>query len=384
MQNNRILAVVVFTLAAALRLATPSEYEFKADEVAMVEIVQRSRDTGTLPWLGMPSSQGFRNPGMSAWPLIGLSHLFGSTGFSLTQAVRILNVLAFLAGIWLALRQRGESRRLWLLGLLLAAVNPIDVVLHRKLWAQSLLPFFSVATFALWLKRPASPSVAFALGLGLAILPQLHLSGLFVSGAIGLGWLWQERRRSSRLGLLAGIAALGWPMVFWFAHLLEVYRSQGSWIGHLLAFRNFHLLFSNLSGVVLSYSLGPHFENFVRAPLIGLAHVGLVILTLSIFVRRKGPFFPENSQRWLSLLGWGVLGTATLMTLAGVYGERHYFLGMWPLPYLGFALLLKRRSEKLIWAVTILQLVVSIGFLLFIHQNGGAPGGDFGALPPQE
>lgn len=384
-QNNRILAWVVLSLAAALRFAFPSEYEFKSDEVAMVEMVQQARANGELPWLGMPSSQGFRNPGMSAWPVIVLSFLFGTDAHGLTQGVRALNFLAFLIGVALALGWSGPSRRIWLLGLLLAAVNPIDVVLHRKLWAQSLLPVFSMMTFFLWLRRPPTAWVAFLLGVCIAILPQIHLSGGFVAIPISIAWWIQEKRPRTRGFFLVGALITAWPLVFWAQHLLEAYHSQGSWIRHLLALRNFHLLLSNLSGVVLSYSLGSHFDVFVRQPMVAIAHVGLIGLTLwAVFsvLRARGLRVPTDGGRWGALLLWGVLAPATLMTLAGVYGERHYYLGMFPLPYVAFALALRQsRSERMVFWVAGLQLIVSGGFLWFIHRNGGAPGADFGVLP---
>jgi hypothetical protein len=72
-----------------------------------------------------------------------------------------------------------------------------------------------------------------------------------------------------------------------------------------------------------------------------------------------------------------------LMTAAGVFVQRHYYLGLFPLPYVAFALLLLRnaRSWTPVYAVAVLQLVISAAFLLFIHENGGAPGAEFGALP---
>ena len=38
--------------------------------------------------------EGVRNPGMSVWPFVALSYVFGSDGFRLTQSVRVLSVLA--------------------------------------------------------------------------------------------------------------------------------------------------------------------------------------------------------------------------------------------------------------------------------------------------
>ena len=150
-----ILAIVV--AGSALRLAAPHEFEFKADEARMVDLVRDARDTGQLPWLGMATSQGVRNPGMSVWPFVALSYVFGSDGFGLTQSIRVLNVLALAAAIAFAWwRLRGNDQQLWLAGVLLAAVNPMEVVLQRKLWAQSILPIFALLMLWLWIDRKRS------------------------------------------------------------------------------------------------------------------------------------------------------------------------------------------------------------------------------------
>ena len=70
-----IFAIVV--AGSALGFPAPHEFEFKADEARMVDLVRDARATGELPWLGMATSQGVRNPGMSVWPFVALSYVFG-------------------------------------------------------------------------------------------------------------------------------------------------------------------------------------------------------------------------------------------------------------------------------------------------------------------
>lgn len=227
MQNNQALAIGIMIVAAALRLAAPHEYEFKADEQAMVEMVQHARASGDLPWLGMPTSQGFRNPGLSAWPFVALSFFSGTTGFGLTQAVRIMNVLAFALALLWALRMRGETQKLWLLGLMLAAVNPLDIVLHRKLWAQSILPIFGLCVTWCWWNRKRHWGYALGLGASAAVISQIHLSGLFFSAALfAAALLDQQRKKVGWWAMAAGLITLGWPMIFWVQHLWVAYESS--------------------------------------------------------------------------------------------------------------------------------------------------------------
>ena len=89
---------------------------------------------------------------------------------------------------------------------------------------------------------------------------------------------------------------------------------------------------------------------------------------------------PTAADELKPLLVWGLLGTGILMTVAGVFVQRHYYLGLFPLPYVAFALALRTKSWLLVYVVAALQLIVSVAFLIFIHVNRGAPGAEFGPL----
>jgi hypothetical protein len=387
-----ILAILI--AGSALRLAAPREFEFKADEARMVELVRAARVTGDLPWLGMPTSQGVRNPGMSVWPFVALSHVFGSDGFGLTQGVRALNVLALAAavafGLW---RLRHNDQRLWFAGVLLAAVNPLEVVLHRKLWAQSMLPVLGVLVLWLWLDRKRSWRHAAALGATAAVITQIHPSGMFMVAALLAGALWDRQRRDVRWGAAAlGFGALAWPLYFWVEHVIGVAiepapggavpASLQSWLLNVVSFRYVHLLMSNVSGVAMRHSLGSHFDAFVAQPVVLIAHLALVVVALAAVGRWLLRRCPTAAEELKSLLVWGLLGTGILMTVSGIFVQRHYYLGLFPLPYVAFALALQgNKSWMPVYVIAALQLVVSVAFLTFIHMNRGAPGAEFGPLP---
>lgn len=386
-----ILAILV--AGSVLRLAAPHEFEFKADEARMVDLVRAARATGELPWLGMETSQGVRNPGMSVWPFVALSHVFGSDAFGLTQSVRVLNVLALAAAVVFAWwRLRSNDQQLWLAGVLLAAVNPMEVVLQRKLWAQSILPVFAVLMLWLWIDRKRSPWHAAGLGAVAAVVAQIHPSGMFVVAALFAGALWDRQRREVRWGAAAlGFAALAWPLYFWVGHVIDIATGSASggsvpmsletWLRNVISFRYVHLLLSNVAGIAMRHSLGSHFGAFVANPAVFVAHAVLIVMTLVAIGRwllRRCPVFAEESK---PLLVWGLLGTGILMTAAGVFVHRHYYLGLFPLPYVTFALVLRGDESWMpVYVAAALQLVVSAAFLIFIHTNGGAPGAGFGPL----
>ncbi len=387
-----VLAIVI--AGGALRLAAPRDYEFKADEAAMVELVRHARTSGEVPWLGMPTSQRIRNPGMSVWPFVALSYLVGSDGFALTQAVRVLNVVALAAAIAFALwRLGGENQRLWLAGLLLAAVNPMEVVLHRKLWAQSVLPALALLVLWLWLDRKRSWRHAVGLGASAAALAQIHLSGIFIVAALLAGALWDRDRREVRwLPLAGGFVVLAWPFYFWLQHVFTLVSGStpdprlppwpASWLFNVVSFRYFHLLLSNVSGVAMRHSLGAHFDAFVANPIVAAAHIALIVITLAAVGRWILRRCATVSGEVKALLFWGLLGTGVLMTISGIFVQRHYYLGLFPLPYVLFAMWLDgHRRWAPVYVVAGLQLVIAVAFLMFIHVNGGAPGAEFGAVP---
>jgi hypothetical protein len=387
-----ILAIVV--AGGALRLAAPHEFEFKADEARMVDLVRTARTTGELSWLGMATSQGVRNPGMSVWPFVALSYVFGADAFGLTQSVRVLSVLALIAaaafGWW---RLRGGDQQIWLAGVLLAAVNPIDIVLQRKLWAQSILPIFALLMLWLWMDRKRSWQHAAGLGAVAAVIAQIHPSGMFVVAALLAGALWDTERGKVRWTAAAlGFAALAWPLYFWVGHVIEMASgaapggslpmSPKIWLLNVVSFRYVHLLLSNVAGIAMQHSLGSHFAAFVAHPIVFVAHLALIAMTLFALGRWLLRRCPMPVTELKPLLVWGLLGTGILMTAAGVFVQRHYYLGLFPLPHVAFALVLRGDTSWMpVYVVAALQLVVSAAFLTFIHANGGAPGAGFGPLP---
>ncbi len=397
MRTDRTALATIFAIVVAggaLRLVAPHEFEFKADEARMVDLVRTARATGEFSWLGMATSQGVRNPGMSVWPFVALSYLFGDDAFGLTQSVRVLSVLALMAaGAFAWWRLRGDDQRIWLAGVLLAAVNPMEIVLQRKLWAQSILPIVALLLLWLWMDRKRSWQHAAGLGAVAAVIAQIHPSGMFVVAAFLAGALWDTERRKVHWAAAAlGFAALAWPLYFWVGHVFEMATgaapgaslpmSPKTWLLNVASFRYVHLLLSNVAGVAMRHSLGSHFAAFVAHPVVFVAHVALIVMTLFALGRwlvRRCPL-PVNELK--PLLVWGLLGAGILITAAGVFVQRHYYLGLFPLPHVAFALVLRgNKSWMPVYVVAALQLVVSAAFLIFIHTNGGAPGAEFGPLP---
>ena len=138
-------ALLFLIIGSLLRLVWPSDMEWKADEIWMFEN-SRATAAGALPWpmVGMRSSVGLMNPGMSIWLFILIAYL-AKTPVAMVMVVQVLNVLA-LWGLYyfMVVRIPEEKREPWLWGLILVSVSPLPILFSRKIWACDLLPVFSL------------------------------------------------------------------------------------------------------------------------------------------------------------------------------------------------------------------------------------------------
>jgi 4-amino-4-deoxy-L-arabinose transferase-like glycosyltransferase len=167
----------ILLLATALRLGCLDLTEFKFDEALVCNRAAEFVDSGRLPTTGIGSSVGVANPPLAvilmALPVAVARDPILASGF-----VALLNVGAVLGCFWLGRRYFGNG--VGLLATLLFAVSPWAVFYSRKVWAQDMLPpftmLFFIALFATVVaERPWALVGAFA---ALACLVQVHLSAL--------------------------------------------------------------------------------------------------------------------------------------------------------------------------------------------------------------
>ena len=81
-------------LGAGFRLIWPADMEFKGDEAYMYQRAQNVGVNEPLPAVGMPTSAGLRNPGMSVWVFVAFGRVFGTdSATDLLLGVQILNII---------------------------------------------------------------------------------------------------------------------------------------------------------------------------------------------------------------------------------------------------------------------------------------------------
>jgi 4-amino-4-deoxy-L-arabinose transferase-like glycosyltransferase len=135
--------IAILVLASALRLGAPGTIEFKRDEAALSQLaldMARGRD---FPLLGISSSVGIPNAPFNIY-IMALPYLFSSDPTLATQFIGLLNSFAVALTYVLARRYFGTTAAV--VAALAYAASPWGVLYSRKIWAQDLLPFFTLLT----------------------------------------------------------------------------------------------------------------------------------------------------------------------------------------------------------------------------------------------
>jgi len=403
-------AAVIFIVAALFRFIWVSDIEFKTDEQWTFEHVMAARAGEAWPWFGMPTSQNANNPGMSVWVFMALGCVTGvDTPTDLARVCQWTNVLAILG--LLAFTRRcvpPETRALWLWAAALAAVNPVVVLLHRKIWPPSVCPLILVGVLVGYWHRDRRWGAALW-GLGVMIVAQISLAGLFL--AVGMaGWAALADRRGVRWRWwVLGSAVGGAPLVPW---ALTVYtdvigRPTGQTkFGNILTLNYWVRWFTEPFGLSVKYSLEDDFDDFLRYPLIGeyptylmaIVHAALIGAAVYVVVgslwrawpnrARLGEWLTGTDRRtWVALCAvMGGFGLALTVTTLPIH--RHYMLLTFPFMYVwlaAVALTDRRpgrfggtRGQALLLVIVSLQVAATAGFLGYIHTNQRTIRGDYG------
>jgi hypothetical protein len=402
-------ASIVVLVAVVLRFVWVADIEYKIDERWTFERVAAARRGEPWPRLGMPTSQNAPNPGLSVWAFIVLGQATGAeTPTELARACQCLNVLALfglLAFAWLCVPR--ESRGMWLWAAALIAVNPITVLLHRKIWPPSICPILLLGVLVGFWHRDRRWGAALW-GALVMLVAQMSLAGLFLAAGVA-GWAACVDRARVRwrwwaLGSLVG----GWPLLPWglaaYSDVIGNPTGQTK-IGNVFTFKYWLRWVSEPFGMTLRYSLGNDFSDYLREPvvggvptyLMGVVNVGLAILGVYLLagtVRRAwanrarfGKWLTGNDQNTRISLGGVMIGFGVAITVSTLPIHRHYMLLTFPFMHLWLAMIALAdrrpawwgwtRGQALLAAVVLLQSAATVGFLGYIHSNQRTIRGDY-------
>lgn len=399
-----LFLIVCLIVGAVLRLIWGLDIEYKGDENYMFLESQRKGFFEALFHPGMLSGVFVPNPGLSVAVFVALARIFhATTPPDLAQTVQLLNITALGILAWFALTKIEKPlREAWLWGTALVCVNPIAVLLHRKIWAQSVLPFFCMLTILGWHYRTRRWG-ALLWGFVGALLGQIHLSGFFVALMV---FVWTLiKKYPARWGYwLLGSVLGAIPLVSWGLALVNAPKGppipSNGWNLNNLIEGFWSLWLTDSLGLGLAYSLHKaEFIEFLKYPylgaqplyLVGVAHLLLIGMGLRILYLalqglwrnrpgRRDLILGSNQNPSLTLEKASFWGYGILLHLTGVRVPRHYLLITFPLEWVWISRLALARPQTkrfLPW-IWVLQLFLSSLFLYYIHENYGAPTGDYG------
>lgn len=397
LQSDRALQIILifaFILSGIiLRLIWPADMEWKFDEKDIFSWSQRIvNGESPIPVAGAMSSALVRIPGMSIW-FFALPGKFVDTPVALVQWVQWLNVVTlglFTGFVFWQIPQKHHL--MWLWGIAIASVNPLAILLSRRIWQPDVLAFFCFFIFlGHWFRK--KPLGSFTWGLFGIFSAQLQMGGFFLVASLA-SWTFicDLRQKIFRktlwfywsLGTLVG----GLPLIPWFLEVLpEFSGSRKYWLS--LLFPKFYAQWSTTAlGINLSFTLKNWFwTDFIQQPLMGgqptffMAIFHLVLVAIGIILiyqgaqrwlkrKRHNPAGDGDSQLEFYLYGVGLVGV--LFALLRINVHPYYIAIAFPFPYLWLAHLCRGRLKYLL-TITILQLLISANFLIHVHTTGGLP-----------
>lgn len=179
LKNNLILLGLLFLIAAIPRLSFLNLIEFKADEALSLWQLAQFYNSPHLFQTGLIASNGMYNFPLFNFLLIPLT-FFSLYPPYVSFLIALLNTI-FICLFFLGV-QKYFSKFIAFIASIALATSPWNILLNRKIWAQDLifilaLPFFYFLTKTIYEKQKKSQAYA---AFFLALLSQLHLSGLFL------------------------------------------------------------------------------------------------------------------------------------------------------------------------------------------------------------
>ena len=388
------LLVGALVLGAVFRLVFPGDMEFKADERYVYE-----QATGPDPWpeLGQTSGAGTRNPGMGIWVFSAIAKLGLDDPIAMVRAVMVLNILAVIALAVFAWKVVEPDRReAWLWATALLAISPLAVLFSRKIWIQSVLPPFVMAALLGWWYRRRAWG-AFLWGLTGCWLGQIHMSGFFFAGGLAAWTALRARQGVRWLWWAAGSALGAVTMLPWLDYLLSGDAPPDRSLSNVLHLEFFALWARYPLGLDIVESFGDELDDFLAAPtvagiplylaaacLAAAIALGVAIAVEAIaeigWPQRRPVMHATGESTSLAVQG-ALWGYGILVTLSALYVFRHYMIVAFALPFVGLALaalLRPRRGRAFLAGLVVVQALLTVHMLGYVHANDGVPDGEYG------
>jgi hypothetical protein len=383
---HHVVVVGIVVVAATARFFRLDLMEFKGDEAGVYRLALHAlgySEPGVgrfFPTEGIASSVGVPNPPLFVY-LVALPTAVVRSPLAPVGLIAATNVIAvwlcYLAGarIW--------SRLTGVIASALFALAPWGIIFSRKLWEQDLLPIvgalFLLELHALLVQR-RERAVATLVILA-AIGMQLHFSAVVLGGLAACALI-RARSVVTARSLAAGlaVAAVLW-VPFLALHGSSLLHPHPASVPPNIAHRFAHAvhLTAAIGGTDELSTLVSWQPPAAQALTLVLALATFVGLALAV---RDG-HGDIRSVRGLALV-WYV-APAALLTLFRTNAYIHYFIVLFPLPFIGLGYLVSRLRGRLRIVGVVLASVLAVVFASTdielahrITRDKGAPG-DYGS-----
>ncbi|HET6879307.1 MAG TPA: hypothetical protein VFI31_04100 [Pirellulales bacterium] len=397
---------LVFAAGILLRLIWLEDIEYKGDEAWTWLHASAAGRTEPFSWVGMPTSAGPENPGMSLWVFVPLAWLSDGP-VDLARGIACLGMASLGVWVWFACRLPAAEREMWLWAAALSAVNPLTVVHHRKIWPNCMFPLL-VSLFLMCWQRRERRLPAFFWGVLGACLAQINLSAGFFSLSFVVWACLANRRSVAWASWFAGSGLASLPLIPWYHYVSTVSRqprvSTPKW-ARLFEFKFPIRWLTEPLGFGLDHGLGDDWVDFLRQPVVEgtatwfVALLHFVALAAGVVIGWnwlkkwratsrgwRSSLFPTDSYTALvcsaAFWGYGVLLTLTCLPM-----HRHYMIVAYPIALLwvAYAALQIHRgdlpalalSRKLLTGLVVVELLLSASFLSYVHLKRDIHG-DYG------
>jgi 4-amino-4-deoxy-L-arabinose transferase-like glycosyltransferase len=378
-----LILIAIVGAAAVTRLLWLDLMEFKSDEAGASRLALHAlgyAEPGVgrfFPTAGLVSSVGVLNPPLFiyllALPLaIVRSPVAAATFIALTNVVAVW--LCYVAG------RRYFSTFVGLTSAGLFALSPWAIVYSRKIWAQDLIPIcaalFLIALHEFLVKRRPRAVVWLILIVGIAI--EFHFSaGVLALVTVAAFVMGRDVLRLRYVAIGLGAVALLYAPFLW--HVLVEGHVYGAGGPHLSAARRLWISLRDTLTVGYSDRLS-HVLGSQSAAALPVSVAFGIISAAGLVAAWRVAGTRALAQTRALLLAWFIL-PLVLLTLFPVKPYDHYFIVLYPLPFLGLAVALEavtlryRLFGRLAVAGCLLALALfDAQFFRTVHAQGGAPG----------
>lgn len=384
-------AIIIFAAASFFRIFYLDLIEFKYDEAFTVFELTQFYAHPYLMQVGPPQSTGIYNPPLFNYLMVILS-LFSRDPQYLSFVIGLVNSV-FIVIFYLVIR-KPFGNLVAAFSSLLLALSPWSIIFSRKIWIPDLILPFVVMFLYFYLKRSVLP-----LFLIIALLIQMHASGLFLALATVLGFLLTKEKinlKKAALGLLIGFI----PAVPYFVRQLSstpicidcVAFFNYQFSTRIFDFDNFTRVLQLNNGLHFNALLGNDYQEFLgSSPVLRIINSLFLALTL---IPLGGAIYVIRSKRQYLYLILFLVITPLLYFLSRTPSYIHYFAILIPLGALMYGLSFNFFWERvknsylkyivifISASLIILNVFFTVSFYKFVAERK-VIAGDYGPVFPK-